>query len=423
MEFKRKFLIAGILFSAVAFYALSGSAASAPIPEGSSLTAAAALGKKIFFDRSLSASGKVACSTCHDPRYAYGPPNGSAVEYGGPQARSAGYRAVPSLRYTLNYVPVWTYVRDTNPIEQLTENDAVPAGGFMWDGRVNSLRAQAMLPFFAPVEMDNANVQELAKKLSQAAYACEFRAIFGKDIFAHPELAVAKATLAIEQFELQDESFHPYTSKFDKWLDGKATLTAQELRGKQLFDDPDGGNCASCHLDEVGANGAHPIFTDFQFEALGVPRNPEIPWNANPRYFDMGLCGPFRKDAASKDPANCGLFRTPTLRNAAIRHVFFHNGRFHSLREVLLFYVERDTNPEKWYPVQPDGVIEKFNDLPPQYRQNVDTIDAPLNRKRGQKPIWNDRDIDDVIAFLRTLVDRDLDELDTRPAPSKSHDP
>jgi cytochrome c peroxidase len=158
----------------------------------------------------------------------------------------------------------------------------------------------------------------------------------------------------------------------------------------------------------MGANGAHPLFTDFQFEALGVPRNGEIPWNADAHYYDMGLCGPFRKDEAGKDPKNCGLFRTPTLRNVAIRQVFFHNGRFHSLREALLFYVERDTNPEKWYPVGRDGKPEKFNDLPPQDRVNVDTVDAPLDRSEGQLPVWNKQDVDDVIAFLKTLNDQDV---------------
>ena len=366
------------------------------------------LGRDIFFDRNLSASGKMACSTCHDPRYAYGPPNGSAVQYGGPALKSPGYRAAPSLRYVLNYVPVWTHVRATNPIEQLTEADEAPAGGYTWDGRYNSLHEQAMLPFFSAVEMDNQNAAELAQKLSQAAYAEDFRAVFGDAIFEHPAQAVEKATLAIEQFELHDASFHPYTSRFDAWLDGKASLSAQELRGKRLFDDPDGGNCASCHVDETGANGAHPIFTDFQFEALGVPRNHEIPWNADAGYYDMGLCGPFRKDEASKDATNCGLFRTPSLRNTAIRQAFFHNGGFHSLREALRFYVERDTNADRWYPAGPGGKVEKFNDLPHPYRRNVDTTDAPLNRRRGEKPAWNDEDIDDVIAFLKTLVDQDV---------------
>lgn len=385
---------------------------SFPGTANSQLSPAAALGKEIFLDKSLSASGKMACATCHDPRFAYGPPNGLAVQYGGPNMKSPDFRAVPSLRYTLNYVPIWSHVQETNPIDLYTEPEEVPAGGFGWDGRFNTLHAQAMFPFFSTVEMDNHNVKDLAGKLSRASYAAEFRAVFGQHIFDHPARTVEKAALALQQFELQDKSFHPYTSKYDKWLDGKATMTAQELHGKQLFDDPNGGNCAACHLDEVGANSAHPIFTDFQFEALGVPRNKEIPWNRNPNYYDMGLCGPFRKDAASKDPAGCGLFRTPTLRNVAIRHVFFHNGYFHSLNKMMQFYVERDTDPKKWYPVGPNGRVEKFNDLPPQYRNNIDMVDAPFGRTLGEKPVWNQQQIDDVISFLKTLDDQDVADKD-----------
>lgn len=404
----RKCFLTGMLLFTATLCVVQRTRVSPPFRENSRRSPMAALGKNIFFDRTLSASGKMACATCHDSSYAYGPPNGLPVQYGGQDLKEPGFRAVPSLRYILSHVPVWTHVRATNPIEQLTETDEVPAGGYMWDGRYNSLHAQAMSPFFSPMEMDNRSVDELARKLSVSDYAGDFRAVFGKDAFEHPGLAVQEAAKAIQEFELHDKSFLPYTSKFDKWLDGEAKLTPQELRGKHLFDDPNGENCASCHLDEVGANGAHPLFTDFQFEALGVPRNEAIPQNRNPHYYDLGLCGPFRKDAASSDPSNCGLFRTPSLRNAASRHVFFHNGRFHSLREVLLFYVERDTNPEKWYPAGPDGKVEKFNDLPPQYLKNVDTIDAPLNRKLGQQPIWSKQDVDDVISFLNTLVDQDV---------------
>jgi cytochrome c peroxidase len=407
MTMIRQCLLSGMLLFTAAL-CVHGSAQGAAAPGKNSLSPMAAVGKKIFFDRTLSGSGKMACATCHDPAYAYGPPNGLAVQYGGPDLKTPDFRATPSLRYILNHVPVWTHVQSTNPIEQLTEPAEVPAGGYTWDGRFNSLQAQATFPFFSSAEMDNRSVKELAGKLKQADYAGDFRAVFGQHVFEHPGLAVQEATKAIQAFELEDKSFQPYTSKFDKWLDGKATLTPQELHGRQLFDDPNGGNCASCHLDEVGANGAHPLFTDFQFEALGVPRNKAIAWNRNPHYYDLGLCGPFRKDSASKDPSNCGLFRTPSLRNAAIRHVFFHNGSIHSLRDTLRFYVERDTNPEKWYPVGPDGKVEKFDDLPPQYRKNVDITDAPLNRKLGEQPIWNEQDIDDVIAFLKTLDDQDV---------------
>ena len=209
--------MAGVLTFAGTFHHMVGTGASVDSAKGSSLSPTAVLGKKIFSDRSLSASGKMACSTCHDPGFAYGPPDELAVKYGGPNLRSPGYRTVPSLRYMLNRAPVWTYVRDTNPIEQLTEADAVPSGGFTWDGRFNSLHAQAMFPFFSPVEMDNGTMEGLAKRLSQAAYASEFSAVFGSGIFEHPALAVEKATLAIQQFELEDGSFHPYSSRFDKW--------------------------------------------------------------------------------------------------------------------------------------------------------------------------------------------------------------
>ncbi|SOE62858.1 Cytochrome c [Burkholderia sp. OK233] len=119
---------------------------------------------------------------------------------------------------------------------------------------------------------------------------------------------------AIERFELEDPSFHPYTSKFDYYLDGKLQLTALELRGKKLFDNPTGGNCASCHIDQSGVDGSHPLFTDFNFPALGVPRNPEL-------------------------------------------------------------------------------------------RANANTTDESLTRKAGERPVWSDRDIDDVAAFLATLND------------------
>jgi cytochrome c peroxidase len=187
-------------------------------------------------------------------------------------------------------------------------------------------------------------------------------------------------------------------------LDGHATLTAQEVRGKKLFDDPLRGGCELCHIDARGANGAHPLFTDFQFEALAVPRNPEIPANRDPHYYDLGLCGPLRTDKSSVK-AYCGLFKTPTLRNVATRRVFFHNGRFHMLRDALRFYVQRDTNPAKWYPHARDGTVMKYDDIPAPYRSNVDVVDPPLASERGKKPVWSERDIDDVIAYLKTLND------------------
>jgi cytochrome c peroxidase len=105
------------------------------------------------------------------------------------------------------------------------------------------------------------------------------------------------------------------------------------------------------------------------------------------------------------DTSNCGLFKSVSLRNTATRHVFCHNGRFHTLKDTLRFYVQRDTNPAKWYPKDPHGTIDKFNDLPVALRVNVDATDKPLIRKAGERPVWSERDIDAVAAFLATLND------------------
>ncbi|WP_109481122.1 cytochrome c peroxidase [Paraburkholderia sp. C35] len=365
---------------------------------------AAALGKLIFFDRSLSASGKMSCATCHSPSHAYGPPNGLAAQLGGADMKTQGTRAVPSLRYVLNRTPIWSHPQAASLSERLTETDNAPMGGFGWDGRFNSLHDQATFPLFNPNEMANRDPADVLAKLQRTPYAARFRQVFGDTIFVDPRKAFAQAMYAVERYQLEDPAFHPYNSKFDYYLDGKVKLTAQEMRGKQLFDDPARGNCASCHIDQPGVNGAHPLFTDYTFEALGVPRNRELKANADPRYYDMGLCGPLRTDQ-SAEKANCGLFKTPSLRNTATRRVFFHNGRFHTLKDALRFYVQRDTDPAKWYSKGAHHKVVKFDDLPVDYRVNVDTIDEPLTRKQGEQPAWSEQEIDDVAAFLATLND------------------
>jgi cytochrome c peroxidase len=391
------------------------SRAVAPVRAAQTGTAAeiselAALGRQIFFDPSLSASRRVSCATCHDPSHAYGPPNGLAVQLGGPGMDRQGVRSVPSLRYVLNRTPLYNQNYVADPIERLREGVEPPTGGLGWDGRFNTLRQQAAFPLLAANEMANASPEDVAAKLQRASYAEEFRKLFGAQVFDDPAKAYAQALLALERFELEDPSFHPYSSKYDEYLDGKAQLSEPERRGLALFDDPKRGNCASCHLDRKGADGSHPIFTDYEFEALGVPRNPEIQANAASCYYDMGLCGPLRTDqnAQAGQPSNCGLFKTPTLRNVATRAVFFHNGRFHTLREALRFYVRRDTDPRLWYPSSPAGGVTKFDDLPASLRGNIDVIDEPLTRKEGASPTWSDAEIDDVIAFLQTLTDRDM---------------
>ena len=197
--------------------------------------------------------------------------------------------------------------------------------------------------------------------------------------------------------------FYPYSSKYDAFLAGRAKLSPSEARGLALFEAPEKGNCASCHISQRANNGAPPEFTDYGLIAIGVPRNRAIPANADPNHFDLGLCGPDRTDF--RDRAEyCGLFKTPSLRNVTRRQVFMHNGVFHTLKQVMDFYVERDTDPSKWYPRNPDGTVDKYDDLPAAYHDNVN-VDPPFDRKPGDKPALDAAEIDDVIAFLGTLTD------------------
>lgn len=329
------------------------------------------------------------------------------MQLGGPKLDRQGARAVPSLRYVLNRTPVWSKVFISNQAERILEGDEPPVGGFGWDGRFNTLHEQAAFPLLAANEMANANADDVVAKLQRAAYADDIRQLFGAQIFDDRQSVYSKALIALERFELEDTSFHPYSSKYDDYLDGKAQLSEAERRGLMLFDDPQRGNCASCHIDRKGADGSHPLFTDYQFEALGVPRNAELRANRDPRYFDQGLCGPLRSDQVA-EKQYCGMFKTPSLRNVATRGAFFHNGRFHTLEDALRFYVQRDTDPQRWYPRGADGRADKFDDLPLSLRGNVDVIDQPLTLHEGETPAWSDAEIADVAAFLRTLTDRDV---------------
>jgi cytochrome c peroxidase len=132
-----------------------------------------------------------------------------------------------------------------------------------------------------------------------------------------------------------------------------------------------------------------------------------IPANADPAFNDLGLCGPFRTDFRDR-PEYCGMFKSPSLRNVGTRQSFFHNGVFHTLKEVLKFYAERDTNPEKWYQRAEDGTVRKFDDLPPRYHANIN-IEPPFDRHVGDEPVLTEQEISDVIAFLQTLSDGYLD--------------
>ncbi|HTQ84202.1 MAG TPA: cytochrome c peroxidase, partial [Pseudolabrys sp.] len=286
-----------------------------------------ALGRVMFSDPALSASGKMACSTCHDAKRAFGPPNALDVQIGGKDMKQAGQRAVPSLTY-LQVVPQFTEHYYESDDEGDASVDNGPTGGLTWDGRADRGRDQARFPLLSPYEMANENEAAVAAKIRQASYAAEFDKIFGADALKDDARIFAAAIEALEVFEQSERDFYPYSSKYDAYLAGRAQLTEQEARGLKLFDEEDKGNCASCHRSSVDNDGTPPQFTDYGLIAIGLPRNTNIPVNADPNYFDLGVCGPLRTDLANR-PEYCGLFRTPSLRNVALRKTFYHNGAEH----------------------------------------------------------------------------------------------
>jgi cytochrome c peroxidase len=404
------------------------------------LSSQAQLGRKIFFDPGLSASGQLSCASCHDPASAYAAPKtSSAVMIGGANMDRPGLRAVPSLRY-LSDTP--RFARHSYMDVGREREDVGPAGGLMLDGRADNLREQMLLPLLDPAEMANSGVPEVAAKLGRASYAEELRLLAvtaasgaaaqpldaatpapGTQLLVNTtssspraqslldattsdsdaQLLIGAAAAALERFELEDPSFHPYNSRFDAYLQGAEALSADELAGLRLFIDPAKGNCAACHTATTGPAGSAPTFTDHSYHALGVPRNLAIQANTDPRFYDLGMCGPRREDLRG-ETQYCGYFKTPTLRNVARRRFFFHNGGFADLRDVMRFYVERDTDPGRWYPTVA-GKLRKFDDLPARYRGNVNTSDAPLNRGPRETPALDAAEIEEVVAFLGTLSD------------------
>lgn len=382
---------------------MAATAHAVAVPVATPLSAAADIGKQMFFDQSLSGSGKLSCASCHDPAHAHAPPNSLAVQLGGARLKTPGVRAVPSLRYQ-EYTPPYEDMLD-NPDGISTPG---PGGGHTQDGRAATLAEQAQIPLLAKHEMANKSAADVVRKIKQSAYAEQFKKTYGADIFKDHKQAFLRALDALQAYQLEDNSFHPYSSKYDLYSSNKigGDLTAAEMRGFAVYSDPNKGNCFACHYNGAGLNGSVKLFTDFTYAAIAVPRNMEIPANRNPKYFDMGICD--RADHPRPDSAQyCGMFKTPTLRNVATRTAFFHNGVLKSLKDVIRFYNTRDTEPERWYPTV-KGVVQKFNDLPERYRDNMDKQGPLDGRARGSKPAMTEQEMADLEAFLNTLTDADL---------------
>lgn len=422
--------LAGMAVLCLALAACSGGGNAGQQPPA--LSAAARLGQKIFADTALSVSGKQSCATCHVAKFAFagdssgsGPDGNSPVPLGGPNMDQPGFRNTPSLMYA-SYIPAFYFDGDGNP-----------NGGMFRDGRAATLEDQAQLPFVTAFEMGNADAAAVIDKLKTRPYLGDFTALYGADALSDPATALQRIGAALAAFERENPAFHPFSSKFDAWRNGQASLTAQELRGFALFNNSTKGNCAACH-PTTSADGVTPaLFTDFSYDNLGLPRNAGIPANADSgapsytpvnssdgvhSYYDLGVCGPFRDNNGRNTSGICGQFKVPTLRNIAVTAPYFHNGGFATLADAIGFYVRRDTNPEQFYPTAADGSVTKFDDLPGLYGGqflvnvndigsdagyvgNVNTSEIPYDRKLGGTPALSADEINDVVTFLCTLTD------------------
>ncbi len=286
----------------------------------------------------------------------------------------------------------------TNP-----EDTSTYLGGLFLDGRANNLVEQAQGPFLNPLEMNNPSKAAVINKINSGSYSGLFKQVFGEQAFDNPDKAYEQAAMAIAAFEATPR-FAPFNSKYDQVLAGKATFTPNEAEGMRLFMDKDKGNCVACHVaDPTNKNPKNSLFTDFSYDTLGVPRNTAIPMNTNASFYDLGLCGPNRADilnSATDNSSLCGAFKVPSLRNTAKKSAWMHNGYFKNLNDVVSFYVTRDTNPDRWYPKG-----NKFDDLPTQYKDNVQQTEVPYDRKLGETPRLTPAEVSLVVQFLHTLND------------------
>ena len=392
------------------------------------LSAKGRVGRTMYFDNALSAAGNISCASCHSPANNYHLPTASGIPLGGASGQVAGFRTAPTAAYASLIPPFnWQANTATGTIGKL----GTPRAGLMWDGRASNLADQARGPFVEPHEMANTDSRSVLNKLLARPYLAEFSKAYGPvSASSNADQVVANMADAIATFERQDPSFKLFNSKYDRVQASLAALTPREKNGETLFFDPAKGGCSACH-NSIGAqqNGNQPqLFSDQSYRAIGVPRNWVIPYNDDTKsaqalsalglgvlangaatgapnhvYYDLGVCGPFRRDSLL-DPGLCGAFRVPTLRNVALKHAYFHNGVFGDLFQVINFYVNREIRSSQIYLTQIGQADVKYNDLPARFQSNVQQR-VPFRPLGNGAPRLTATEIQDVIAFLCTLTD------------------
>jgi cytochrome c peroxidase len=330
-----------------AFIALLGiSMAVSAVVADSPLTTEEQLGKLIFFDEDLSLNGNQSCASCHAPEVGWTGPdsevNAHGVVYEGSIPGAFGDRKPPSSAYATQ-----------SPIFYMDKKGLFIGGNF-WDGRAtgeklgNPAADQAQGPFLNPAEQALAFSSDVVTKVCAASYGDLFRQVWGAEICdsANVYAAYDAIGLSIAAYEASPE-VNAFTSKYDYTFLGKTKLSKEEQRGFALFQGK--GKCKLCHI-----SGKNALFTDFTFDNLGIPMNPENPVYAdNPTFIDPGLGGflATKPDYEAFAEANMGMHKVPTLRNVDLRpsddfvKAYGHNGYFKSLWSIVHFYNTRDVLP------------------------------------------------------------------------------
>ncbi|MCH2068490.1 MAG: methylamine utilization protein MauG [Shimia sp.] len=360
--------------------------ASSPVLAEDVPTTLEALGERLFFDVNLSANRTQSCATCHDPEYGFADPRGMASI--GDDGHSLGDRNAPSAAYA-SFTP-----------EFHKNADGIWAGGQFWDGRANRLEDQAGGPPLNPIEMGMADeAAVIARLLEDPVYTQAFPALFDDDVLGDPQSGYTAMTDAIAAFE-RTEVFSPFDSKYDRFLRGEVELTREEDLGRVLFFSEQFTNCNLCH--QLGKSQLDPqeTFTNYEYHNIGVPENLALRDLNGVTHgtVDTGLAAHPDMDG---NPTLRGKFKTPTLRNVAVTGPYMHNGVFEDLRTVVLFYnqfnttdVKRHTNPETG---------ETFR---------MPAVPATLAvEELTHGPALDDRRVDAIVAFLKTLTDARYEHL------------
>jgi cytochrome c peroxidase len=268
-----------------------------PAPADNPPTAAEiALGRRLFYDTSLSKDNSLACSSCHSPLFRFSDARERSIGVGG----KLGLRHAPTL-VNVAYAKL-----------------------LFWDGRAANLETQVLSPMADPLEMNQSHETSVGKLRDNPAYRDLFLAAFGTD-----DITIQRVENALASFE---RTILCGNSVFDRYQYGgqKDALTPEQIRGLAVFSDPKRGNCASCHT--IGATSA--LFTDNQFHNTGegVGDNDEID--------DLGRFVVTRRDADK------GAFKTPTLRDVAVSGPYMHDGKLKTLKAVVDFYAGKgNSNP------------------------------------------------------------------------------